>query len=734
MKRIAVLIVCLLAPAICAGEQPAGEDVLAKALSEVGFERADLGYQPKGYWNRFPLDIPYKLPAFDDLFAEPSKLYDYATVMANATESYLDPTFVDTSAIGLYKLVYHLGVDRRFGGFRDYSANLAAAPTGDAPMVTAIERIFALAGRETEYRTFGSQYGTFDATSDLRKKIDTLPDTVQTVIAELLVNLADAIRWRNLAFRNCDRQDLDEAAAIRDMAQTQGDGQLYYPVLDDIATTIDWASLYYAALKTAAAAEKAERALAPLAKLVPADFEVEIETPYGKIAIFSPVYDPDHKPPRFFASIRSGGQEWMTYDATNTLCVIDLGRKSIWKGSPGVATPSNPVSVLIDLGGDDYYGYEESAYPPSTGVGLTGVGLVIDSKGDDHYNGTIYAQGAGLFGVGVLLDREGNDTYKASESAQGCAYFGVGLCLDGIGNDDFYPYGDGQGLGGVGGGVGVLASFDGDDKYTAEPYASVFNRGDYHSQNLINANNAQGCGSGRRGDGSDGHSWAGGLGALIDIHGNDEYYSGNFTLGIGYWFGTGVVVDKTGNDHYKSCYFTQASGAHFCNGILIDEAGDDYHELFETAGAGLAFGWDFTNAILINKGGNDRYTAKMISYGMSQIRSNALFFDLGGNDEYSFAEGAQGLGAATWREDFAKPSRLTPYYTYAKSFGGFIDIGGVDSYYSFKGDTRTPHPLAKDNAIWLQPAKTDSTYGANNYGVGIDTDSGTVPELYKWEE
>lgn len=731
------IVTLLLATALIAGAalaQPPEDDVLGKILTEVGFDRSDLGFHPKGYWNRFP-DAPYRLPSFDDLFAEPLKLYDFATFMGNDVEMYLDPTFADTSDVGLYKMLYGLGVDVRMGGFRSYSANLKTASLGDEPLLQAVEQIYALAGKDVEYRTFGSRYGAGGIAEEVRAQMATMPDTVETIIAELLVNLAEAIHWRELAFRNCDREDMQNAYAIRDLAQTQGDGQVYYPELDDLATTIDWASLYYAALKTVAAAEKAERALLPLSEEIPDDFEMEIETPFGKIALFSPVYEKDKLPHPFFSSIRANLPDWMPYDASNTLCVIDFGRKSIWEGTPG-ATSSilNPVSVLIDLGGDDYYGYNEKSYPPSTGVGLMGVGVVIDTKGDDTYNGSTYAQGAGLFGVGVLLDRSGDDKYKAEESAQGCGYFGIGLCLDGTGDDEFYLYGDGQGNGGIGGGVGVLGSFEGDDKYTAEPMSEVFNRGDYHSENKINANNAQGAGFGRRGDGSDGHAWAGGLGAIIDIKGDDTYYSGNFTLGIGYWFGTGIVVDKGGNDHYKSCYFTQASGAHYCNGIMIDEAGDDYHELYETAGAGLAFGWDFTNALLIDKGGNDRYTAKMISIGLAQIRSNALFFDIGGNDEYMFAKDAVGLGAATWREDYEKPSKLYGYNSYAQSFGGFIDIGGEDFYYSFEGDKRSQHPLANDNSQWLQPAPNDSAFGFNNFGVGIDIESGTVPELFKFDE
>jgi len=79
----------------------------------------------------------------------------------------------------------------------------------------------------------------------------------------------------------------------------------------------------------------------------------------------------------------------------------------------------------------------------------------------------------------------------------------------------------------------------------------------------------------RRGDGSDGHNWAGGLGALIDVDGDDHYEAGNFSMGLGYWYGTGLLWDGGGNDEYKSVYFTQGSGAHFAIGALIDESGDE---------------------------------------------------------------------------------------------------------------------------------------------------------------
>ena len=728
---IVLLIFFVLSSLIAAQDS---EDVLEKILGEVGFSKSDIGYAPKGYWCRFPLDAPHRLSSFDALFAEPFKLYDYAAMMGNAAEIYLDPAYADSNINGLYKLVYHLGVDKKQGGFRDYSANLKPAPEGPEPLVTAVERLFAQAGRDVEYYTFGDRSEWPDIKTELRSGLAALPDSVKSILAELLVNLTDAIRWRNLAFRNCDPDDMQKAFDIRDLSDTQGDGMVYYPELDDIEAAIDRASLHYAALKTAAAAEKAELALKKYVKDIPKDFEFELMTPYGKIALFSKIHQKEKHTPNFFSSIRSPLPGWTEYDATNSLLIVDFGRKMIYQGTPGAtASPTNPVSVVIDLDGDDYYGYEKRSYPPSAGVGLMGIGLVIDSKGNDRYNGSTYAQGAGAFGVGVLFDREGNDKYKAGLSAQGAGYFGIGLCLDGTGDDEYYLYGDGQGMGGIGGGIGVLASFSGDDKYTAEPYTSVFNRGDYHSENKINGNNVQGAGFGRRGDGSDGHAWAGGLGAIIDIHGKDHYLSGNWSLGIGYWFGTGIALDKNGDDYYESCYFTQGSGAHFCNGILIDENGNDRHELYETSGAGLGFGWDFTNAFLINKNGDDIYRAKIISMALAQIRSNAFLIDIGGDDKYYLGTGTPGLGEASFRPDFRNPGPLHAYNSYVNSFGGFIDIGGDDSYFEFKEGAESRHPTAKNNALWFQPDKADSNFGANNYGVGIDTDSGTVPELYKWK-
>jgi hypothetical protein len=332
----------------------------------------------------------------------------------------------------------------------------------------------------------------------------------------------------------------------------------------------------------------------------------------------------------------------------------------------------------------------------------------------------------------MLVDYQGDDKYTLEYSGQGAGYFGIGLHLDAAGNDVFYLYGDGQGFGGTGG-VGVLANVAGDDAYTVEALAEKAGRPDYHSQNKISVSQAQGCGAGMRADGSHGHAWAGGLGALIDLEGNDKYESGNWAIGTGYWFGTGILYDGAGDDLYRSVYFSQASGAHFCIGAIIDEGGNDRHVLYETAGAGIAFGWDFTVALLIDKGGNDSYESRNTSIANAQIRSNALLLDLGGNDTYCLDPGAQGFGTASFLASYAAPGyQYGPYSLYGNSIALLLDIGGEDRYLDrkFGTDESKPSAVAANNKTWLQPAKGTPDYGYRSFGIGLDTETGTVPDLF----
>jgi hypothetical protein len=689
-------------------------DVVQVVLDSVGLTRNDIGYRPKGYWNRFPLDIPYRLTSFDDLFAEPLKLYDYSKTMAAAAEKYLEADFRKNSSLSLYYLTYSLGIDRKLGGFRDFSANLI--PVADSvPLENAFRSIFDLAYEESLYPSFADRGVSWSEVEDIiRGYSNKMPDRTEKVLARLVLNVGDIIRWRNHAFRNCNPNIMERIFDIDSLPLTQPDGMKYHPEMDDIARCIDYPSLHCAALKAAAIVEETADSLVFFAERIPANL-LDLPTPYGRVNFYG-----SSSPKR-------------ASDLYNALLTVDFGTDNTYTGFCGAnSNISNPVSLLIDLGGNDSYISPDDSTRQAAGI--MGIGVLYDVSGNDVYIGGEYAQGAGLFGVGIHYDETGNDEYKAELSGQGCGYFGVGLCFDADGDDSYYIYGSGQGFGGVGGGVGVLVDYAGDDFYKGEPSPDIFDMADYHSDMKINGNCVQGVGFGRRGDLTDGHSWAGGMGAIIDIRGDDHYLSGNWSLGCAYWFSTGVAYDGKGDDIYESCYFTQGSGAHFCNGILIDEGGNDKHQLFETAGAALGFGWDFANALLINIGGDDSYRANMISLGTAERRSNAFLIDIGGNDTYQLRSGTLGLGAVDYLESYFRPGKLSVYFTDARSLGCFIDIGGNDAYFSFTDSSETIHSRAANGAIWYTPDKTDKTYGADNYGIGIDIDDGIIPEIERWKK
>ncbi len=709
-----------------------GTDLLGEALASVGFTREDLGYRPDGYWVRYPR-VPYVLPFFDSLLSEPMRVYDYTRTMGNVIERFLDPEMeyehrrdgID-SPDRLHQLIYFMAIERRVDGFRSYSVNLLPQAADDEPILDAIRKIFISADQRLLNMSFGAPPAWPNAETDITEQLELADPEFEKIIAECILNALDARTWRDTALRRLPQQLIDDVFYIRYFAQTQGDGIIYYPQVDDAAMLIDEQSMAYAAMKLAQATEDCRYALEKYLEEHPIAgyFSFETATPYGRIVV------------------DGVGHDRHEYD--DYFVLIDLGGDDVYTGPVGATTrPDIGVSLCLDLSGDDRYEYD-SITCPSQGAGVLGCGVLYDAYGDDIYHAIQTAQGAGFFGTGVIYDGDGADEYIMEESGQGAGFFGHGLAFDSGEGDDYYGlFGDGQGYGGCNG-VGVIANWSGDEHYYAEPYSNVVDRGDYHSDFDINVSNAQGMGAGRRGDGTDGHSWAGGLGFIADIHGDDTYEAGNFSLGTGYWFGTGLMYDKEGDDLYKSVYFTQASGAHYCIGAIIDESGDDRHDLFANAGAALSFGWDFSVNLLVDKAGDDYYKSNIISIGCAEIRSNAFFFDLAGDDHYIAQQNGLCMGAVDFR-DYGTPHPFSPFYQYCNSIGLFIDAGGTDIYEEWvkvtegegedavTTDMFVPSERWGNNMRWENPGPDDERYGYDNYGIGWDLEAAedaTIPDVF----
>ncbi len=673
-------------------------DAVDSALSIVHKTRKDLGYNPAGYWLRYPNPrlIPLKIPAFDDLFREPLKNYVYVRTMGNVVSDYLDDSVFTAKDFVLHRLLYFLGVDRKITGFRNYSTNLKPRLCEQKPLFDALMRTREITGVGMNSYSFGGEYGSAGIPD-----VSMIPENLRKPLARLVLNALDAYKWWKIAIRNVDPGAAAKLLTIS--PEKIGVDDQYVPEFDDVYSRIDEHSLYYSAMKLVDAAEK-------FAKSVNVDsvddFVFSWMSPIGEIVFAGGADDTFRfrKPPFIY---------------------VNFGGNDLVVGPVGVGLFPDGISISIDLAGDDHY-LADSAL--SQGVGFVGNGILLDMDGDDIYEGEIGTQGVGIIGMGMIFDNSGKDSYHGGLVSQGAGINGLGFLIDRKGDDSYYIFGEGQGAG-IAGGIGILADGKGNDFYVAEPFSSVFDLGDYHSHHKINANGAQGYGGGRRADGSDGHSYAGGLGALLDVSGNDRYYSGNWTLGVGYWYGIGVLWDGAGDDLYSSCYFTQGSGAHYAIGVFVDESGNDTHKLFETAGAALGFGWDFVDALFFDRKGDDYYEAKIISFAVAEIRSNAFFFDLAGNDVYKIKEGTLAFGAADYRTGYTKPNRYSPFAYFSEEFGIFVDGNGEDKYILIKDGIEKNSAIYKNNSFWLQPDTSSEKFGFGNYGIGLDLQGTTLKDF-----
>ena len=371
------------------------------------------------------------------------------------------------------------------------------------------------------------------------------------------------------------------------------------------------------------------------------------------------------------------GTDRHRHERADCAVLVDLGGDDEYRGPTAASSLRAPVSAVVDLSGDDRY-HADSTAIATQGAGRLGVGVLYDVEGNDRYDAANFSQGAGLFGFGLLWDEEGKDEYRLHFSGQGAGYFGIGLLVDAAGRDEYYLWGDGQGYGGPGGGVGVLADVSGSDRYVAEVDAHITGRGSGHSHNRVTSSLAQGVGFGRRGDLDEGHSWAGGLAP---------------------------------------------------EGGGMNAAG----------GAGLGFGWDYTMGLLVDKGGDDRYEGRIISGGQAMIRSTAILADLGGGDDTYILPAGAGGGHSDPRDSY--PAEVLPheigygpYSHHGTGFGFLLDAGGRDEYFEFRADGRhSPSPIWQDRLTWEQPTRSSPEYGRDSYGIGMDVEGGTIPEVHVFE-
>jgi hypothetical protein len=337
-----------------------------------------------------------------------------------------------------------------------------------------------------------------------------------------------------------------------------------------------------------------------------------------------------------------GGPGPNTYELDKYIgLIIDVGGNDLYRGM--IASSVNEEqgnAVVIDLNGDDTY----AGAPLGLATGRLGVGLLIDHDGHDVYQLDMGSGGAGFGGLGILFDANGDDVYMGNRLTQGAAIGGLGLLLDAAGNDRYTSHGFAIGFGGPLG-VGAVIDISGDDHYQCgDTYPSAYN--------------AQDAPNGKPGDPLyqfDCFGLGAGSGQRI-LTKKIEWQTHSLAGG---W---GILLDIEGRDHYESANFSQGQGYFFGAGMKLDLDGDDEHHAARYGhGASAHYGV----GLFIDRQGDDRYGSSGPFYngGVAWDSSVSLMIDAGnGRDTYDF-DHSTGLG----RADYA-------------SWGLFIDDGGTDQY------------------------------------------------------
>lgn len=397
-----------------------------------------------------------------------------------------------------------------------------------------------------------------------------------------------------------------------------------------VATALGVRELLVAAERLAAALDGL--ALAARATSMWSASPIHLETPAGAVIVGTPGAD--------------------VYTSAAVLIVDPAGDDGYY-GAAGVANGllGHPVAVILDVSGDDRYRATDLLAP---GSALFGLALLRDEAGQDVHDAAFVGGAGAVYGLAWVEDRAGDDVYRAHAFAQGAALVGVGVLWDGAGRDRYDLGFCGQGYAGMRA-VGLLIDREGNDGYAAGGRRTDYDRNLGRHLSL-----AQGASFGMR------PVAGGGLGALVDLAGNDHYVADVYGQGVGYWYAAGMLLDRVGEDSYHLFQYGQGSGIHLSLGLLADGGGRDVYTGFILC-QGSAH--DYAVGMLVDRDGDDMYTGDHHVQGRALNNAFALLLDGSGDDAY-FArqpELAQGAGDAGADREYGSLSLL-------------LDGGGRDRY------------------------------------------------------
>lgn len=429
----------------------------------------------------------------------------------------------------------------------------------------------------------------------------------------------------------------------------------------------------------------------------------------------------DVKTPAGWIRIRDGSDYMYEEDGEDTLFFLDLGGNDIHVDDiASNKSAKNPVSIAVDLAGEDTYTYRQYEMPyddiqgiapadedgryendisRSThfrqGAARMGIALLFDfGDGDDSYRSLRGSQGYAHLGVGGLFDEDGNNEFFAEEASQGSAQFGIAFAITaGTGNDKRYSFTYSQGFGYVGG-AGINLDGGGEDFFVCnngnEKFGGIPLYNSIQIPGKANSSFCQGAGFGLRTTEKNPRGFfSGGFGVLRKTQGDGVFEASVFAQGSGFWRGAGIFSVGPGNHKFDAYYYAQGGSAHFGVGIAaVGEGNSVFNAKLPPVNMMLGAGHDIGLGVLIKEKGNDEYHIPSLGAGVSNCNGIGLFVENGGHDTYTASSDLTlGVGNIGGECVGTRP--------YAPSIGIFIDAGGKDvfewpeSTYPAPGDGKT---------------------------------------------
>lgn len=298
------------------------------------------------------------------------------------------------------------------------------------------------------------------------------------------------------------------------------------------------------------------------------------------------------------------------------LCV-DFGGSNRYTGRYGAGI--GYAGVLLDFGN----GTRAEAGDATLGAGILGVGIARFDGAQNVLRAGSVTFGCGLAGVGILkFERATSIEGRALTLGTGLA--GIGLVAAGKESDRMRCAFRGLGVG-LPQGIGWVVNLGGDDSYFGSSSQSA--KG---STSRVRSD-AIGFSSGISNVGS---PFAGGIGLVTDLSGDDKYEAGDRSVSFAEFGGATSIFDEGGDDNYQAGENSIATSKEEASAYLHDLGGSDLY--LAPDGNSIVSAGESSNAILFDRAGNDRYIGSPSAVKAVAPIATEVLFDARGSNLLTF--------------------------------------------------------------------------------------------------